>query len=355
MSEVAFSLATRDDDAAIRALLASNPLPGRIRLRLEREPDYFTGCATMGNFSQVLVARDGSRVVGVACRAIRSVFINGEPADVGYLGQLRIDPGYRGRALVMRGFRRLRDLHADGRVSAYITTIVEGNEQAEGVLVRHRRGAMPRYRPLDQLITLALPVPRHLPAPVATSDGELAGVVAFLMREGRTRNFFPVWSATAAPSFDPHDFAVVHRDGEIAGVAGFWDQSAYKQTVVDGYAPGLAASRPLLNVAARMFGRMTLPRAGSPLPLAYGSFFLSARNDPGVTRELIDRLLRVAKGRGRDVLLVGLAESDPSLAAAQTFRHIAYRSGIYTVSWDDGDEFHDRLDGRPVYLDVATL
>ena len=155
--DVAFSLATSADDAGIRRLLSSNPIPGKIRIRYEREPDYFAGCATMGT-TQVLVARAEERVIGVACRAVRPMYINGERADVGYLGQLRVDPHFRGRWLVLRGFRKLHELHRQSPPRGYVTTIIEGNEEAEGVLVRLARGPMPRYRKIDRLMTLALPV-----------------------------------------------------------------------------------------------------------------------------------------------------------------------------------------------------
>src|SRR5450432_4068328 len=94
--------ATRDDDAGIRELLAGNPLPGRIALTYEREPDYFRGCATMGRDCQVLIARvgeSGGELIGVACRAVRPAFINGREERLGYLGQLRVDPRHRGRWL----------------------------------------------------------------------------------------------------------------------------------------------------------------------------------------------------------------------------------------------------------------
>ena len=91
---ISFDLATRADDAGIRHLLATNPLPGRIRVRFEREPSYFDGC---DDGTQVLVARDGARVVGVACRSIRKLYINGVVEDIGYLGQLRVDGSSRRR------------------------------------------------------------------------------------------------------------------------------------------------------------------------------------------------------------------------------------------------------------------
>jgi acetyltransferase (GNAT) family protein len=374
--DVVFSLATRDDDEGIRALVAETPLPGRIRIRLQREPDYFAGCATMGPFTQVLVAKERDRVVGVACRAVRTLYVNGAREDVGYLSQLRVHPSYRGLALVQRGFRKLRELHEDGRAGSYLTTIVEGNEEAEGVLVKHRRGAMPRYRFLERLITLAVSVPKRtvpwtaaVPAAGAAASraaaperrdaarpaGEDAGgPLAFLERHGARRNFFPVWN----DDFDPRDFVVVQRDGAIAGVAGLWDQSAWKQTVVDGYDGLLSAARPLYNFAALLMRKAPLPRAGSVLRLTYGSFFCVSDDDPALTRELVGNLLQLASARGMERLLLGFAESDPCLAAARAFRHIAYPSSIYTVAWD-GDDLLDRLDirldSRPRYLELAML
>lgn len=359
MNDVAFALATDADDAGIRHLLAANPMPGRIRIRYEREPHYFDGCATMGK-TQVLVARAEGKVVGVACRAVRRMYINGEPADVGYLGQLRVDPEFRGRWLVLRGFRKLHELHREAPPRGYVTTIIEGNDEAEGVLVRLARGPMPRYRKLDRLVTLALSTAAARPAAFKAA-APLAEIVRFLNHHGRSRNFFPVYDERSftdgtTRGFDPRDFIVVERNGAIAGVAGLWDQSAYKQSIVDAYDPLTRAARPLYNTAARLMRRATLPKPGSMLRTAYGSFFCVANDDPGVAVELIQNLLTAARARNLDHLLLGFAESDPLLVTARAFRHVAYPAGIYTVAWDDDDsDFHDQLDDRPRYLELAAL
>lgn len=359
--EVAFALATPDDDAGIRRLLATNAVPGRIRIRYEREPDYFAGIATMGK-TQVLVARVDGVVVGVACRSIRARYINGDRADVGYLGQLRIDPHFRGRWLVLRGFRMLHELHRQSPPRGYVTTIVEGNEEAEGVLVRRARGPMPRYRKIDRLITLALPVAGAPRAAVVASSQPLGEIIAFLNREGRKKNFSPVYDEASfaddtTRGFDPKDFIVIERDGVIAGVAGLWDQSAYKQSIVDGYDPLLRVARPFYNAAATLLHRATLPKRGTALRFAYGSFFCVAGDDPATARALIAQLLAAARIRGLDHLLLGFCESDPLLAAARSFRHVAYPAGVYTVAWDAGpsSDFHDHLDARPKFLDIAAL
>jgi hypothetical protein len=350
VSEVSFALATPDDDPGIRRLLATNAIPGRIRIRYEREPDYFAGCASMGE-TQVLVAHADERVVGVACRAVRPMYVNGERAAVGYLGQLRVDREFRGRWLVLRGFRMLHELHKQAPPRGYVTTIIEGNDEAEGVLVRRARGPMPRYRKIDRLMTLALPVKNtlHHP-PMAGYKPALLG--EFLERHGPRRNFFPVYDGT------PSDFTCVLRDGQLAAVAALWDQSAFKQTIVDGYDGLTRAARPLYNAAAMLLRRPTLPKPGTMLRFAYASFFCVADDDAEAARELIVRLLSAAREKGLDHLLLGFTESDPLLRVAQAFRHVAYPAGVYTVAWD-GDPFHDpfnaQLDARPRHLEIASL
>jgi hypothetical protein len=317
---ISFALATRDDDAGIRRLLATNPMPGRIRVRFEREPSYFDGCAPR---TDVLVARDGASVVGVACRTMQQLYVNGEVEEVGYLGQLRVDLAYRGRLLTARGYRVMRELHEQSPARGYYTTIVDGNAQAEGVLVRRTRGMMPCYRFLERLHTLAIPVERRASARRGTRRA---------VARRSTQNLFP--------AREPHG-EVVTIDG---GSAALFDQRPYKQTVIDGYDRTLSLVRPLYNLVARM----KLPRPNVPLNHAYVTHF--SAEDP---HALIEAIL--ARATGYDHVLVGFTESDPALQIARRFKPVEYVSSIYTVAFDDGDDFHERLLARPRAVDISAL
>ena len=81
---VVVELATERDDAAIRALLARSALPGRVTVTYEREPSFFAGCDPRSDCA-VLVARDDrtSEVVGLACRSIVRLFVNGVEREPG--------------------------------------------------------------------------------------------------------------------------------------------------------------------------------------------------------------------------------------------------------------------------------
>ncbi len=371
MSEFSLELATPADDPAIRRLLAAIPMPGSLEMTYEREPDYFRGCGVLSPFYQVVVARyrPTGELVAVAGRSVRQVYVNGEPVWLGYLSQLRVDPRFRARWLVSRGFRLMRDLHGDGRVQAYLSTIIDGNDQATGILVDRPRRHFPAFRAVGDLRTLALFVRRSREAPSGSSAAvrpavaaDLPAVAAFLERHGRRRQFFPVLTAgdlasgRLTPDLAPQDWLIAQGPGgAIAGVVALWDQTGFKQNVIRGYHGPYRLGRPLYNLWARLSGRQPLPAPGTALRELYAAFLCVAEEDPATCRALLDAGCREAATRGFGYLLVGLSEQDPLLPTVSRYRHAVYRSTLYTAAWNDGGEFHDRLDARIPYVEIASL
>jgi hypothetical protein len=384
-----FDLATPADDPAIRRLLANNPIPGQVSVTYEREPNYFLGCGSMGHFNQVLVARHQATgdVAAVATRTTRPLYVNGQSEEVGYIGQLRVDQRFQGRWLVSSGFRFFHQLHADGRVTGYLTTIIEGNTQAQGLLVDKARRHFPVYRLIDRLCTLAIilktPRPKacgawyvgrnsanlrtthhSLSDKVETCLGlpsDLPAIVAFLQHYGSARQFFPVYTEAdfgGSPTtlgFQVTDFVIVRRQGEIVGVLGLWDQSSYKQTVVHSYHGLLRHLRPLYNLAGRLTGRPPLPAPGQAIHFVYASFICLAKNDPDFFGILLKHGYHLASARGYAYLMVGLSVRDPLLAVARRYAHIPYYSRLYAVCWPGQEQFHQKLDQRIPYVEIASL
>lgn len=370
MRDFSFGLATEDDDPAIRRLLRENPVPGDITVTYEREPDYFLACGTMGPFWQVLVARHTptGQIIGLACRATRPMFINGSIEEVGYLGQLRVDSRFRGRWLVAFGMRFFRELHLDGRVSGYMTTIIENNRVARGLLVDSPRPHHAVYREVGQLNTLAIVLKKPRPLISAPydigriTDGDLSDVTSFLRTHGKHKNFFPVYekddfrNGTTMPDLCVDaDIFVARRDDEIVGVIGLWDQSRFKQTVVQAYSGKTRLNRRLYNATAFLRGGQPLPAPGEKIRYIYASLVCVERNNPEIFRALLRYVHNEAAARGYAYLSIGLDSRDPLLPIAQRYRHIAYLSRLYTVCWDQEAAFHARLDQRIPYVEIAAL
>ena len=87
MSRYRFELAGLDDDADLRHVLANTPMPGRIALTFRREPSFFAAPGVDGFLRQVVACRDleSRRIVGFGCRALRRMYVHGEPRTIGTL------------------------------------------------------------------------------------------------------------------------------------------------------------------------------------------------------------------------------------------------------------------------------
>jgi len=366
MSDFVPAVASAREDSELMELVSRTPVPGAVSLRYERSPSYLAGCGTLGSVSEALILRHEptGRIAGLACRSVRKLFVNGEPVDVGYLGQLRVDSSFRSRGLVARGFRFIRDLDKDKRLPGYITTLIEGNAEALGVLVDRPRPGMPRYRFVERLCGLAIPAkrqaPRSAPGVEFLRGGAFPGgdIAAFLRACGRRRQFAACYEEAdfSADSgltrgFDQADLFVATSGGGIVGTAGLWDQSAYKQTVVHGYSRLLSLARPWMN----KLGIAGLPAPGEPLRMAYLSFLGVGEDDPVVFAGLLGRVLDLAARRGISFVILGLSERDPLLQPARNWRHAAYWSRLYTVGWEGQETFHESLDGRASGVEFAAL
>ena len=135
-----------------------------------------------------------------------------------------------------------------------------------------------------------------------------------------------------------------------------WDQRTFKQTVIRGYAPWLTMARPILNGINRIFSGPRLPRIGATLSNAFAShlaFAFVQANDFG---NVINRVSRVARWRGIELLTLGFAASDPRLIMVRkTFPGREYRSRLYVVRWPGIGRPAAELDDRVIAPEVALL
>ena len=383
-SRFVFELADERDDGALRELLRQTPLGGSIQTTLRREPNYFDGAATEGPFHQVLVARDTQRqcLAGMATRSVRRRFVDGRPVDVGYLGGLRLRPDVRNGTILARGFRALRQLHADERAPFYLTSITAGNEAALNSLARPRAD-LPAYVPLGRYHTFFLStrtkrsmatsrVLRSLKR-VGSSAGplevrelkrdELPQWLDFLRREGAKRQFFPAldesdFSPSAAATYrglDVERIVVALRDGRIVGTVAPWDQAAYKQSVIERYEGPWRWGRHVYNLAGRVFGWPRFPPAGGTLDCLTLALPVVSDSDPVVWTQLLDAVRRSPVAAGRECLMTGLSEFDPLASFIRLDTLHTYVTQIYLVTWDDPQPLAERFAGRDFYLELGCL
>ncbi|MBM4164695.1 MAG: hypothetical protein FJ222_09695 [Lentisphaerae bacterium] len=365
-----YTLATAAHEAALRRLAREQAMPGWVRLAFACEPDWVAGHAVLGHLAQTVVALDDAgAVVGCGVRAVRKVYVNGQIADVGYLCGLRSLPRARRSLGLAHAYRFLRRIHeGDRRAPVYLSTIIESNRAAQALLASGR-ASLPAYLDHGRFITSAIPLGRRRAAALSPGgvdirtggDVPLAAILDFLRDEGPKHQFFPVLERADFGNphwrdLDPRGFRVALSKGIIIGVTAVWDQSAFRQTVVAGYAPALRVARPLLNAASRIAGRRPLPSPGQRLNYFHAAFTCIRNNDPAIFRALLEHLHAEFRRSPYEYFVIGLHERDPLRAALRDFSSWDYVSRLYLVCWEDGRPFCDAL--RPdliPHLETATL
>jgi hypothetical protein len=350
-SRFVIDAARPEDDAELRALLRGMPMGRAIEVTFEREPDFFRATAIQGTQVQVFVGRLNGRIVGLGTRAIRPTYVNGELVEAGYLADLRLRPEHRGRNYIARAYRFLRELHADGRVEIYSTVIVDDNRRALETIAANRAG-LPRYTPLGRVLTPAIHLRGRRPpldADIVRGSSELLSEIVAKLNENRLQ-FAPAYTVGDFTSgrlagFRSQDFYVLRRAGRIAGVAGAWDQRAFRQTVVARYRGWLGRLRPLINCVRRP----PLPPPGRPLPFFYLAFL--STDDTAAFAALIRRAYNDALGQGYSHFVVGVHEDDPRAAVLNDYARTPFAGRVFAVTMDAPP----RLDGRVPYVEAALL
>jgi hypothetical protein len=307
--------------------------------------------------------------MGLGSRAVRTAFVNGRPARLGYLGQLRVDTPWRGtRGLLRGGFAGIHRLHLQaGEPAFYVTTLIEGNAEARRALARPRPG-LPAYTEREALATLAIPLGTRRRARVAGvtlrrgQASDLPDVARCLQRNLQRLQFAPVWTADdlAHPercrALSPSDFVLAVRGAKVVGCVALWDQGAFKQTIVRGYPALLGVARPAVNALGPLFGVPRLPRVGQPLRHAFLSHLAVDDDAPDVAVALARHALAEAPDRRLSYVATALSPRHPLFAPLRgAFRCLVYRSVLFTVHWDDGADAVAVLDDRVPHLEVAVL
>lgn len=360
-----FSLASEAEDEALRSLLRRIAMPGNITLSFQREPSFLLAEQAGSIASQVMVCKDRAKdqIVGMGSRSIRDVYIDGKPARVGYLSMLRGVPEARGNIALARGYRYLRELHADGAVPYYFSTILDDNMEAKNLLTS-ARGGLPIYKPLAQLITYLIPLRRNRPSTSSDSavsrvdQHQISDAVAFLQRWNSRYQFAPVYTladilgqSKLLPAFCPENFYIYRQKGEICGTLGVWDQQSFKQTVVTAYSRTMQWLRPFYNRYAAITGKPGLPPPGSEIKVLYASFL---SGDQRASEALLNRVRADWSGKSYDYLSIGVCADNPLAQVASRYATQRISSTVYIVYWQDEDVALPETD-RPVHVEIATL
>ncbi|TBW57636.1 hypothetical protein EZI54_06240 [Marinobacter halodurans] len=362
--------AREDDNEAILSLLEDNPQPGPVSLAFERAPDYFHSAAVSCRQADVFVVeqhrpgQSAPRMSGVFNIGRRDLYVNGTIQPVRYAHDFRIAHAARGGEALWAAYEGGRAI-LDGQ--RWIQAVVLADNQHFLNAIRRRRKGMPAFYPAGDIETSLLCGWRRRPR---NTDGltirmanrqDLAIMQSFYDRLAPRRQFAPAYRFADLIAGDPFyrgldisDYWLAFDGDELVGLAGTWDQKAFRQTRVSGYSLPMRLARPFYNGWSRIRGGIRLPGKGDCFNYRMVHTLLARQQDPLILEAMLCHLHRCFRPY-YDALVCGFFDSDPGAGVAAGFSRRVLRSHHFLVSWSGTDPTTGLDGGLIPYAEVARL
>lgn len=366
---IKFRAATKADDNNIKTFLDNYPSEGSVQIHLKRDSSFFDSIEVLGKNEYVLLLEDDdhSQLGGVGLYSEKDCYLNGQLTTIGYLSDLRLDPRFRNRGYLARGYKRIKEHVATRSIPFSLTTIMADNDSALELLTS-RRANLPIYQQIATYETIFLGTKRNFWTKKCDLEvsrlkiDEIDEVVNFLSSVGSKRQFFPKYSKEdilqnegMLRGLNYSDIFVARMKGEIVGTLALWNQMPFRRWVIKKYDRKVALFRFFYNIYARLFRTLLFPRMGEAVE--YRNLSMIAIKDDSVdifesilahiwdSDENIDNL---------DLIMCGLASNDPLKQVLDVPGH-RFKSRVLIVHWDINADHFDTLGDRIPFFELGSL
>jgi GNAT superfamily N-acetyltransferase len=341
MRETALRVAQQSDNAAILALVNQCPMRADVSLLIERDPDFFALSRARGSGVTWVAQRDET-ILGCVTVSRRRVWIDGEVADAGFVGDLRIAPDHRNHGLAQRLLDAVATDEAALPPLPYFGATAAGNAAVDAVIRRFGAGR-PMAAVADMTSWQLLPLwPPSIPRNIelgAAEERDTAELIDLLDASGRERNLAPVFDSgglqdllARSPGLTLSDFLVARRGGRLVAALGIWDAERVKKTRVISMTPGLRALSAVSQVVSSALPLPALPRPGDALRFRYVRHFAHAPTEAKALGALVRFAVANARDRSDHFLLFTHADGDTVEACVEGLPRASYRYRLVAAS-----------------------
>ncbi len=351
-SGVSIRLATAADSPALCELFANVTMKTDLELSIRRDPDFFALYRLQTDDFECWVGGEDGSIQGLGTIMVRDGYLNGKPARIGYLGDLRVLPRLQGRRLIGRFYGPiLREFSKTRGCNVFLTTVIASNSPAVRALTGDggRKLGVPPYQPLRafDIRAVHLAFPRRRPRTAyqvrrATST-DIPALAQFLDEDGRRRPFGEVFSEAglrhrlrAWPGLAIDNFyRAFDQIGTLCGCCALWDAAPVKRTLAMSYRGSMRWVKRGYNGAATLLRAPRLPAPGGTLHYAYLTHQAVPSGDPEVWRALLDIVCADYRRSGYHFLSVCAFLGDSLESAYRGFVTTNLRAHLYAVTPPD--------------------
>lgn len=368
MKRFQYKIAELKHNQELKELLHKNPMSGEISVAFETEPNYFDSVNTGNESSRTIICEEAhnKKIVALMAYSIKKVFINGKPAKIGYLNNLRVDKNYRGQGIISNAWDLFYKIHQQSNIPFYLTSIIKDNYQAKNALLKKKFGR-PQFIKICNYTTYIINLLRNKKEMecdiqvVRAKKNNISEIVECLNRNGKQKQFYPFYSKEDFFNIDKlrdfkiENFFIAKKNDKIVGVIGAWEQTGFKQAVINSYNGKMKLIKPVFNICSKICNFSPLPPANQPMKFIYASFIAIDNNNSDTFRQLLISIHNYCLKNKYLYLTLGLSDLDPLSKIAREFFSIKYASEIFLVKYPDLKFDISKLDEKVPYIELATL
>ena len=335
----------------------------QIKIHFDRSPDIFTIPRLTSFKYRCLGLFKQDNLVGYAIASYQRRYIDGEAADVLYLGNMHVIERGLGKVFLEKLSQRYRRVVPESTEVEYLYAYVIGKNIPAMKLVEagHLQSGAIGEIVMD---TIFLIIPKRLSTKYSVRFArreDMDAIVSLLAREHQSRFLAPVFdreifleNLSQRPNFSIENYVVALENDQIVGACSAWDMTSFKRNRVLAYGRKLSLIRFVYNLAALLFGSRRLPKSGETFRDITIAEYAVRDRDPEIMEALLRFLYRHYRNRGFQSLIFGSSIDDPLLKATETFITNRVTSNVILAS-HEGNPL-EQHEGKPlIYADAIQI
>jgi GNAT superfamily N-acetyltransferase len=314
------------DNAGVLEVARTLGIPARVRLGIDRSPDFCAFSRALNEENAIVVAEAAGEIVGFVEFCAGRFRVLGEDSVAVHVPLGGVRPDWRRRgvfsALRAEAFQRAQRL---GALWGYIL-VNANNRLMQGNLRRAYPGLVAVNRLLVHGIVAQWPAPADPPEtshihPLAESDWpELLDFIAQRMQAHDVYPQFEPARWCELPGCSATHYRVARaRSGRMVACLGSWDAAAFKRALILGYGRLERALLRPVNWCLGRAGMQPFPEPGGPLRTLYALCPFAIPGHEPALGQLLAGLRR--QSRGYSTVLLAFPEGDPRNAVVRRFAH----------------------------------
>jgi hypothetical protein len=312
-------------------------MDGRIGLRTERNPDFFSLLNERGE-NTTFVAEKDNEIIGCYSVSKSKVLINTKQVDIHYVSDLKIDNRHRGGLAAYRLVHKMKEYLIECDADLVMCVVAKGNDKMNPFLLTGRTG-IPGSQSMGYFNIFQL-----LPSK------KLQKMNAYQVEESKmTEEHIKLFNSfqeryqlgkiiTPYVAGDTEQVLTIRKSNEIVASLSLADTSSIKQNIV------FKVSSPLkyLLYFSKAFG-FSVPQIGESIRMLYiNNFFFRIGHE-----DAFETLLHYAKNlthkKNYHFVSIGIHSKDPINIIMNRFRKFTFYSQGYITSLKNNQNLIDDI------------